>query len=272
MAIIGNIKKAAGTITSGRAYLDSMINNYTLRPVSAYGIGGFVFDYEGDTSVNLSADITDHFSENNTAIQDHIALRPKRLILRGFVSEVFRGSAPSLPGLLNSVNQRLETVEAYLGDNTPQMVQKMQAAVTAAANAVNTIDQSINRINNIVGLLDSAAPGTTKQQNAYAKLAALWEKKQVFTVETPYKYYENMAIESIIFMQHEDNKYQSDITVTLKEVRFAGVEFAKFDNTLYAGRLPLQNQATAAKGKTKGTSEARSTLHDFFYPSGAVAQ
>lgn len=270
MSITGTAKKALGTVTSGRAYLDNLIDSYILRPVNAYGIGGFVFDYEGETSVNLSADITDHYAEDNTAIQDHIALRPAKLVLRGFVSELIMENKAGLSGFLNLVNQRLETAEAYLGSNTPQMAQKMQAAVTAASSAVNVIDQAINRANNIVGMLSSAAPGQTRQQNAYMKLESLWRKKQIFTVETPYRFFEYMAIENIAFVQDEDNRYQSSLAVTVKEMRFAGVEFTKFNDSLFAGRAAQQKQVAADKGKTKGTTGQQSTLFNFFYPEGVA--
>src|SRR5580704_11292002 len=36
----------------------------------------FVFHYEGEQSVDLESDITDHFIEDNSPIQDLIALRP----------------------------------------------------------------------------------------------------------------------------------------------------------------------------------------------------
>ncbi len=41
-------------------------------------IGAFVFDYAGEVSSELHADITDHYTEDNTVVQDHIALNPIR--------------------------------------------------------------------------------------------------------------------------------------------------------------------------------------------------
>ena len=43
----------------------------------------FFFDYEGEQSVSLTSDITDHFIEVNTAIQDQIALRPEECLTAG---------------------------------------------------------------------------------------------------------------------------------------------------------------------------------------------
>jgi hypothetical protein len=249
-------------IASGRDYIDNLANKYILKPSLAQGIGGFVFDYEGETNVALNAEITDHYIEDNTTIQDHVALRPVRVTLRGFVNELSVNKNINLAGALAALNSRLETVEAYMGDYTPGMVQIMQTAITATQNAVNTIDQTLNRINNLAGLF--SAPGQTKQEQAYQKLKSMWQTKQIITVSTPYEYYDTMVIESVSISQPEDTRYQSDITVTLKQIRFASVEYTKFNNQLFSGRLAQQKQDPVDGGKTKGTEVPESMLLKLF--------
>jgi len=61
---------------------------YVVAPITQFGLGGFVFDVEGATNIDLTADITDHYTEDNVAVQDHIALRPKRIRLDTYVGEV----------------------------------------------------------------------------------------------------------------------------------------------------------------------------------------
>jgi hypothetical protein len=251
-------------IYNGRSYLDGLANKYILKPILSKGIGGFVFDYESDTQVNLDAEITDHYTEDNTAIQDHIAIRPAKVTLRGFVSELAQAKDTGVSGALSEINSRLETVEAYLGNYTPGMVQGLQKAITATQNAVNTIDQTVNRIENIVGLF--TAPGQTKQERAYQELEQLLQTKQIVTLETPYKYFDLMAIESITFIQPDDNRYQSDISVTLKQIRYASVEFTKFNDKIFAGRLAQEAQGKIDAGKTNGTETPTSTLYKIFKP------
>lgn len=52
------------------------------------GIAGFLFDIVGDETIDLESEITDHFVENNTAIQDQIALRPEIITVSGIVAEL----------------------------------------------------------------------------------------------------------------------------------------------------------------------------------------
>lgn len=52
------------------------------------GIAGFVFNVTQEEEINLRSVITDHFVEDNTAINDEIALSPEEFTLRGIVAEL----------------------------------------------------------------------------------------------------------------------------------------------------------------------------------------
>lgn len=52
------------------------------------GVAGFVFNIPQEEEMNLRSEITDHFVEDNTAINDEIALKPEEFTLRGIVAEV----------------------------------------------------------------------------------------------------------------------------------------------------------------------------------------
>lgn len=56
------------------------------------GVAGFLFDIVGDETVMLTSEITDHYVEDNTAIQDHVALAPEQITLKGTVGELVIGS------------------------------------------------------------------------------------------------------------------------------------------------------------------------------------
>lgn len=250
------------TVKKGRDYVDTLSNKYIVKPKNAKGIGGFVFDYEGETRFNLQAEITDHFTEDNTSIQDHIAIKPLRMMLRGFIGELILKAPQGLLGALNLLQNRLTTVPAYLGNYTPQMIGKVQNVITQATSVVNTIDQSISRVKNIVGLFDKSAPAVTKQEKAYLTLQSLYFTKQIMLVETPYGVFNNMVIESLIFIQPEETKNWSDISVTLKQMNFARTETVKSNKKL--NRRMKQAQPVIDKGKTQGTPATQSVLFGFF--------
>lgn len=243
---------------SGRRYLDTKANQYLVKPKTAAGIGGFVFDFEMEASAVLQADVTEHYTEKNTFIMDHIAHKPIRLVLRGLVGEVVETAPSGVTGALALFQEKLTTLPAMLGKYTPGAVAKLQKAVTKATDTVTKIDNYISRAQNIVGLFAGSTPGPTRQHRAFSELYALWWANMVFTVETPYKYFDAMVIEQVNFIQNEETKFITDISVTLKEIRFAEVESSEGQSTTDAlqnndGRAVYQRQAQAIKGRTVGT-------------------
>lgn len=240
--------------TRGSDYLNNLTAKYLVKPKGLNHIGGFIFDYENDTEIRLTSNITDHYVEDNTTIQDHIALAPVRLTLRGFISELSQNNQPpsGYRNFIQNVQDKLTTIPAYAGDFSTQALSKIQKIVSDAEGLINSVDFAVSRINNIVGLFNKASPGETKQAQAYQKLESLWDKKVLFSVETPYKIYDNMAIETLSFIQSEVTNMVSDISLTLKQMRFASVEFTKFNDVIFSGRRAQQAQEQADKGKKFG--------------------
>lgn len=264
MSIVEVPKEGLQGVASGRAYIDNLANKFVVKPKTVRGIGGFVFDYEGETSLSIQADITDHYAENNTAVQDHIAIRPIKMTFRGYVGELVQLKPAGLVGALEQIQNRLTTVPAYLGKYTPGAVATLQKALTTAQNTVNTIDQSLARVKNIVGLFDNTAPGRTKQEKAYNKLQSLMVTKQLLIVETPYGAFNNMAIEALTLTQGDETKMWSDVTVSLKRLNLVAVQNSTINSR--SGRNVQQSADSTDKGTTSGTPDKNSMAFRIFGP------
>lgn len=52
------------------------------------GVAGFLFDYDAEQFIELLSEITDNPVEDNTTLQDNIALLPERITLRGLIAEL----------------------------------------------------------------------------------------------------------------------------------------------------------------------------------------
>lgn len=245
-------------IASGRGYLDTLANKFILKPANAKGLAGFVFDYEGDTTVIQQSEITDHYSEQNTFLNDNVAQKPARILLRGFVGEIVGNPNVGVLGAIAAFQGKLTTLPAMLGKYTPAAVQKLQKLTTQTTNVVNKIDNAISRAQNVVGLFVGSAAAPTKQEKAYQQLYALWGNNTVFTLDTPFTYFRSVMIESMTFLQDETTKEWSEISVTVKEVRFTGtvVQGPGLSPQLAAqtqmGRSQYQSQAQTNKGKAQG--------------------
>lgn len=248
-------------IANGRGYLDTLANKYILKPASAKGLAGFVFDYEGETEIYVQAEITDHYSEQNTFFNDQAAQRPQRVTMRGYVGELVANPNVGILGVLNNLQNKLSSLPAILGKYTPSAVQKIAKVTQNVNNTVKKIDNAISRAQNLVGLFIGSAPAPTKQEKAYQQLYALWSNNVVFTLETPFNYFRSVMIESMSFVQDEMTKQWSEIIVTVKEVRFTGTVVqgpgmsAQLAAQTQLGRSQYQAQAQVNKGQTKGVTQ-----------------
>jgi hypothetical protein len=239
-------------IPTGQSYVDGVINQYVLHTKAVNGIGGFVFDYLGEESLAMESDITDHFVENNTTVQDHVARKPIRVTMRGFVSELAVPAPQGVVGLLASLQSGLTQIDAYLGSYTPGMVQIISKAITQAQNVVNNVETTLAKVQNVVMLFPGAPPPVTIQERVYLQLLSLWLNNVPVAVETPYSTIPNMMIERVSMIQPDDTKGWSDISVTLKQLRFVEIESVA-DTGQFAARRAQQAQSATNKGVTPGS-------------------
>lgn len=253
------------TISGVQSYVNGISSKFVINPHGMKGIAGFVFDYEGDDQIMLESDITDHFAEDNSSVQDHIALKPYRVTLRGFVSELqLAAVGTGLFGALTSLQSAIGTVPAYLGKYTPQALQKLQGSfsksVTQVQNYANTAAQYLNQAKNIAALFGGGTGAPTRQQQAFVALSQLRDQRVIFNVLTPWTLLSGMAIESLVFIQPNESKTRTDISVTMKQMRFVDVQSAQNTTATHAGRAGFQAQGQTNNGATPGTPLKVSTI------------
>lgn len=197
--------------------LNIALKNYVVTPLHAFGLGGFVFDVEGEASITLSTEITDHYLEDNSAIQDHIAIRPKKVTLKGFVGEVVFKGDESTEEAVQKVVQKLTIASALLPKLSSGASQVMEILRDKKARKFSV--EGVNKIANYFSFVRNIAPPVSKQERAYLYFKALMESKILMSLQTPFEFMSNMAIESVTARQEEGSKYISDFSIVLKEIR-----------------------------------------------------
>jgi hypothetical protein len=111
-------------------------------------------------------------------------------------------------------------------------------------------------------MFSGAAAGPSRQAQAYQKLRALMESKQIFMIEAPlspgfaYTQFKNFMVETLSFTQPEETKYMSDISITLKEIRFAFTKTTTSDPSVRKGRAAPQASDQQDDGKSTGTPDS----------------
>lgn len=232
--------------------LTNSLNQYIVTPLNSFGVGGFVFDIEAETSVNLTAEITDHYTEANTNIQDHIAIKPKKLTLKSYVGEVRDAVDPNTDTLPQALTQKLTELSQFLPALSQAETQAASIANIVQSGTVSTNIQSITNDGvNLWNFVKNSMPTQSRQAQAYAFFKALYEKKILVSVQTPFEYMSQMAIESIIAMQPEESKNISHFTLILKEMRFAStlVEVAAQSTAKVSTSSPIVAVPNIAQGR-----------------------
>jgi hypothetical protein len=219
-----------------------------VRPQSQVeGINNLVFDIPESEEVNLSALITDHVVEDNTTLNDHIAIAPIKINLTGKISElVTRKSA------LQAYAETVLNVLGSIGALSPAMSQSALEALSLAIRAQQAVEQTLKKLSSMADLL---VGGTTRtaQQKYYEKISQFLYSKGLFTVQTPWKTFENMAIENVVFSQDDTTTGWSTVSVQMKQLTLAKT---KQLTTEIKGRVKVQKAPLENKGTAKGKDDS----------------
>jgi hypothetical protein len=192
-------------------------------------LDSLLFHYEGEQSVTLESDITDHYVEDNTVINDNIALRPETITTQGFIGEL-NNVIPEDLAVAKLLADKLTIVDAY----TPQLSTTALIAFNNATqlyqiknNAQNSIASTWSSLNKTGGLssIDGSnvdkQPSQNKQQQMFQQFYIYWRNRTLFTVQTPWAIFKNMAIRSLRAVQDSETRMITDFEVSFKIIRFA---------------------------------------------------
>lgn len=224
----------------------------------------FLFHYEGEQTASLVSDITDHYVEENTAIQDQIALKPEEITTRGFIGELNDIAPPALAAL-KVIADKLTIVSAY----TPAISTTAQIAYTTAfqlyqvgQNAVNSAVAAWSSVSgqggeSVISGNDAfpiaLEPNQNKQQVAFQQFYGYWRNRTLFTVQTPWAVFQNMAIKSLRAVQGEETNVISAFEITFKIMRFASTESTSTGSGVQ-GRASSQGSPLTDLGTSTPTS------------------
>lgn len=230
-----------------------------IAPAGIGQIDAFFFDYKGDETVTVSADVTDHWMEDNTVAHDHIGLKPVEVTLSGFIAEVSLDSGffNNLNTIIQGAQTGLVQLSAVLGKYAPGATDKLLKILADTQNIALQIERALQIANSILNFF-VPGPEFNKQQAAFNKLSVLCESRHLNTVITPFKRYDNMAITSLRAVQKGDSRMVSSFTVTLKQLKFVG-EFLEFD-AIHGGRSANDNQEVTKNGVSSSPDVASSSV------------
>ena len=256
MSSINTFGAAANLVTIGSSTLSLLPLGKALfkDPNPPKGIDGFVFDIKMSERVDYSADITDHYTEFNYAIQDHIALNPIKVTLVGKVGELIWREPVAL-AFARAAISRL----GALGVLSPGQSATATNALANANTAVNAYRVAEKTFDSMKSFLDGGNYQNA-QQKAFTTFEDYFNRRTLLTIETPWKHYENMAIESWTAEQDDKSIYETVYTLNFKEMNF--VETTSVNGYGVINRALNQKSPSKNRGSQKG--ELGSWLHKNF--------
>lgn len=197
----------------------------------------FLFDFEGEQSIALETDITDHYAEDNSALNDQAALKPEIINTEGFVSELNDIVSNPVLQALQVAAEKLTVVSGFVPalsttallayNEAVQAYQLANLALTAGVAAYSGLggltaaQQQAQAAQAKLGLVPTKVQ--TKQQSAFTLFYGYWQARQLFTVQTPWAIFQNMMLKSVRPIQDPETDSFSTFQVTFKKLRFAGV-------------------------------------------------
>ena len=234
----------------------------------------FLFDFEGEQAIDLESDITDHYAENNTSIQDQIALKPELYTVRGFVGEL-NDVAPEYLDEVKAVADKLVALSAYTPElsataliayntafQTVQATQRLTDFSVAKWGSVNVAEITGTEGEEQLVSLQKGLKNQNKQQLAFQMFYGYWRARTLFTVQTPWAIFKNVAIFRLKALQAEDSDSMTDFQIVFKLMRFADTmsglasgQSILYDYTQFQGRAGAQGSPLVDIGSQTPTSD-----------------
>lgn len=262
---LSTVTSAVGVFSAGALALVTPNTTIGYQPLAPLGSKqplqkALLFNYEGENAINLQSDITDHFIEDNTSIQDMIAVKPELVTVQGFIGEL-NDVVPAFLKPLQTIANKLTVIGPYAPQISETAILAYNEAFflyETAATAVNSVVSAISSINNTSPNSDSVINGTSlvtgnnqnKQQVMFQQFYGYWRQRTLFSVQTPWAVFNNMAIQSLRAVQDPDTRVISSFEVTFKLMRFAttATDAIQTNSNDYGGRASAQSSSVVDLG------------------------
>ena len=225
-------------------------------------IADYYFDIIQEHSVSLTSQITDNWMENNTVINDHIANSPIIVTLRGLAGEwTYTPYEPEANALLSEAKvqsnldmfQKLRKLSVLYPplDNDTQLKQNLQDYAEASYNRYRSVVKQFFSTNNPPQLRFQNPVYDSKIIKIYNRLETMRLNGLPFVVETPFRKFKNMYIQSINLRQ-ANILYTADIEISFKQGYFTDTKWTEADQAVLDRYNQWQRAEEENQGKVQG--------------------
>lgn len=222
------------------------------------GIGGFELTIREDESIKLENSITDYYAEDNSSLQDNIALKPLTFTINGIVAEKYQDVTAST-SVMETISKALAPVLRFMPDCTRFILQQIVVVEAMLGMIEKTIQEASDFIYSLAGI-PSGNDDINNQQKAFTFFYSAYKSRELFEVALPWCTINNCAIESVEMTQPASTRMLSTLKITFKQMNFASTKSTVGGSSI--GRRKAQASKTPATNLSNvngtGTSSGNS--------------
>ena len=277
MGIKDKIKSTISSLKSSEK--TETILTGTIKKVENLDNGSFLFNSNSNNllakfyacqseRVECSFDITDNYVEDNSAVHDHIGVKPLTFRLRGKIGDVVYPLNDNAEAILDSMfESRLNAEEVSVETKiatvlTPTLTNYMSAAMAAynttkINNLLSKSELGKKALGKLKGLNTIEKPKhytgerTAPQTPQLVLTHILSNTGKPLTLVNDMGTWKNVFITNA-YLEQKESRYTGDVVVELKQLRYAEVKITKIDYKQYASRYAQQRAEEQDAGNTNG--------------------
>lgn len=234
------------------------IGEAVVNVLSHTGIAGFKFNIPEREQIKFQSEVTDHYTDTNNPIEDHIAQKPVSITLTGLHGEYFY-SVNQIEDAVAKIIPTLSLVKQFIPKLPDGAKQKLLKKYQSLNNTdkipealkiqeKSTIQNEVNGVD-LFSLFQQIYKLKSSQTRAYLFLKALWKSKALFSVETTFERFDNMVITDLTPLRN-DSADMAQFSVTFKQLNFAKTISTTAQDAV--GRLSNMLKQPQNKGVDKG--------------------
>lgn len=238
---------------------------FTLRVAENEFYLDLVFSNITKESIEINADITDHLIEDNSYVQDHIATRPIVYTMSGLIGEKYDKFRDDLSFMLpaEALTAKLNPLKFFIPTMTSYIQSAVNVVLTVKDRVIKIYNTLINTINNLKTLfvknplvlsVDTRHEKWAKdkiQAGIYNMLKDVMENRIPVQVNTGWGFEINDYYIVNVSLNQGNTYQQSELSVTLKELRFTTTQTRKFnaeDYQRYANQMAQEKELGKLQG------------------------
>ena len=194
----------------------------------------FLFNYEKENKVKLSAETTDNYLGDNTAVNDHTVKRPEIITVSAVIGEVtlIAPALSALAGVAQPVLALISTFAPSFSTSAMNVINETNAAYTEASNAVNGAIGAWNSLTgnggpNIVNSFgEQISANQNAQQAMFSQIYGYWANQvnpdapTLWQVQTPWSVFQTCILLDCEVTQDEETEMLTEFKLTFKMLRF----------------------------------------------------